>query len=443
MAQASRQLNSLSPNIDQTSSSRRRDEPVEIESRCPFHRGYLKHGPIRLEFAIMTTKPPDVASGFEWGQLPLEITYLILDALDWTSHHSGLRVCTTWRDFLQQPKQVAKRYHTRSAFSGVLHRTRDDYGNIIENIHQPLPVPGSVQFHRLLSTRGLGFFVKMEESAELSADEEKSLKHCYMAKHEYVRYEEDFLGCFPGGITGHLLKQTANPDLFDNETDYSDYEDEDEEEVGDEDQGETEGGSVSEVLNRGRKDDTEAAVSEDIPAFVLLPMGPCCIRLDSIPFADEPVSLPMFNRFEINLSANIPDSRGFRENVGKVMLELYSHPGTITIGAYVKAVRRAFNTLASKRTIARAAYELAPVEIYPGIPTLAYIELVGMSNFDPSSRPDFVNEIMLLDVGYPKSGTKPCGAQRVDIDWMSGCVWVPEWPKNENETGVEDVLALT
>ncbi|KAK6360122.1 hypothetical protein TWF730_006275 [Orbilia blumenaviensis] len=198
-------------------------------------------------------------AGFDWANLPLDISHLILDTLDWPAHAICRQVCHFWRNYLDQPRSAAKRYSSPTADARVVHKVRGGDGKVVTSYKafEPPKQLGDYpkQIHRILAEPGLAFFLYRNPKTHLVEPEE----HCFFAPESRTAYkfratknETDLRGYFPDTTVGRITKIMFNPEYDEVDSDSD---------------------------------------REGIDEYIQQPIGPWCLKMKNIPFAYEPVIL--------------------------------------------------------------------------------------------------------------------------------------------------------
>ncbi|KAF3942019.1 hypothetical protein ABW19_dt0209708 [Dactylella cylindrospora] len=211
---------------------------------------------------------------FDWEGLPLELAHLILDALDWPAHWVGRRVCRAWRSYLDKSKLTAKRYYTPRAERPVTHKFRNPDGSIETRQVAPPPLLREYRVHRILGQSALGFFLAIGDITP----EQKNWLEGYYFSHSNVLapYEEDdFREYLPGAHGGKLLQREYTGGL--------DFEGDD--------------------LGDG-----------DIDEYAMTETGPYCLRLQNIPFGNEPVMEPFTTSWRVIVYSKVVEGLEVLEN---------------------------------------------------------------------------------------------------------------------------------
>ncbi|KAK6528533.1 hypothetical protein TWF281_009774 [Arthrobotrys megalospora] len=167
-------------------------------------------------------------------------------------------------------KLVTKRYHAPAVANKAIHKTREHDGAILTKVFE---LPGLKrthlrQIHRILAEPGLGFFLHRNPVTRAV----NFGQHYFFVseRRAFFRYrspknETDLRGHLPAADVGRILKMMYNPEYDEVDSDDSDY--------------------------------------EETEEYTPQPIGPWCLKMDQIPFADELVipeaSLPV--QFELRL----------------------------------------------------------------------------------------------------------------------------------------------
>ncbi|KAK6345694.1 hypothetical protein TWF718_007603 [Orbilia javanica] len=213
-----------------------------------------------MEMELHSRERESNNGGFIWANLPLEISYLILDTLEWPTHLVCRRVCHPWRAYLDHPRLVAKRYDSPLINRKFVYKIRELDGTVATAVFEP---PGQTcaplkQIHRILTDSSLSFFINRDPKAQTVRFGE----HWFLTQDSRVykgsrprNFElmslKDY---FPDADIGIITKMMFNPE-------YDEFD------------------SGSEFERDG--------VEEYTPQ----PIIPWALRLDYIPFADEPIVL--------------------------------------------------------------------------------------------------------------------------------------------------------
>ncbi|EWC48940.1 hypothetical protein DRE_00245 [Drechslerella stenobrocha 248] len=277
------------------------------------------------------TAPAAAEPALQWHNLPLEVAYLILDEVDWPCHSVCRQVCRTWRTYLDQPAQTAKRYDTPNFIYRVIRKTRGDDGTfIVTTVERPdIKVEAHREVHRMLAEPGLGFMLYVDPRTNkvkchpgyffAAANPSSSSRGGHRGTRHVQQNETDFRKCFPGLSDGKLQTTRSRGGFYDPDVDTG-YRDS----LGGGGGGGGGGGSGG-VGSRSHSQ-----------------LGPWCTRMSELPFAQELALRPSPDRFEVRFTTDSCSEKGdFSPRIHNWLNEAVK-PGAepLTVGKLLLGVQR-------------------------------------------------------------------------------------------------------